>query len=630
VHEPSVEEPTPPEAPPALRIELKPQQRVRPQVVVGLLLIGVLLLSSVIPPLVEQRVWDGLVLAVFAILVVPIGLVLLVSRAPGRPVIELGADRMRLPVTPRAHEFVTLRYRDVTEMFVRYGPAGFVWIGTPRGAFVYALRAFSDLEHVGVLIGRIEGALEGLPDWDKRKKAFDEQQQTADDLYGRRIWGTQVTLGLGLLGFLVQALLQAPNHYFEVVELGANVPILVREGQLYRLFTSNLLHVDAYHLVMNGVLVLWLGGLLERLFGTRVFALVALLAAVLGPAASVLSGRASVVVGISSVAFGLLGAFAYTTYRMKGRLPLGVAPPMRMWLTLGILLAFLGMMSFGADFPSHLGGFLAGVLVVAPLLDGAPRLPLVGAARGPLATGLIGLLAAWGLISVIWAAQAYLHSDGADQTRALAHYVEHQEAGPVRLNVIAWFIAIDPDATPERLEQARIAAHRAVSLVEEPTVRHGVEDTLATIYYRLGRFDEAIDREAKLAGDEPRPVYATQLARFARARAKAEGPRVDVGDAPTFEVRHHDARGFGIDLASPLSVEPARTLWWTVQREGKLEGLLRLPVDEGLAAEGTLWLRKVGIEPVWHEGSTFTLVWVQAGRHDARGWLMDEEILAYP
>lgn len=620
-------------SPSTVVLELQAPPRVRPWLLAMITGVAALTVAGSAPAMMEAGAWDKLVLLIFAVLVVPIGLVLFVAKPPGRPLLQLGADRMRLPITTRAQEFVTLRYREITELFWRPGRAGFVWIGTEHGTFVYPLKAFQSPEEAVALLQLIHSRLEPLPDWDRRREGFEQQQATADRIYGGGIIGTKVVLAIMLVAFAVQSILLPFDDPMAVVGLGANVPVLVKQGQLYRLVTSNLLHANVLHLVMNAMLVVWLGSLIERLLGRRTFILVALLSALLGPAASALSAKVSISVGISSVPFGMLGAFAFLTFKMKGNLPPGFTPPMRMWLTLGLLLAVMSLMVFGTDFPAHLGGFLAGVLVAAPLLEDEPQLPL---RPGPtwLTRTLIGALSALMLAGAAWGAVAAVNDDGSDQTRAMADYLERQLAPASTLNLLAWLAAVDPKASPERLELARVAAHRSVSEVDsdKKQERLAYEDTLATVYYRQGKFDEAIDREAKVLAAHDGSTYATQMARFLRARLAASGVRQDDPSLgpPTFEVRYHDSRGFGLEFSPGQGFEPARTVWLLVELKGELQGLLRLELTSKIDVSRAMWLRQVGIEPVWHEGSTFRVAWVQATPAADKGWLMDGEVLTYP
>ncbi len=635
MNEPTSENEPSPTSPAAsevrLTIELQAPPRVRPGVILSVVLVAVVMLLSSGPTLVAQGAWDVLVLMVFAVVVVPLGLVLFGGRPPGRPLIEIGEDRIRLPITTRAYEFVTLRYRDITQLFVREGRAGFIWIGTERGSFVYPLRAFESLEQARSLAGLIRQRVEHLPDWPKREARFDKQQSTADHIYRGDIVATKVLLGIIAVAFVVQTMLLNPEDPLAVVTLGANVPVLVKEGQLYRIVTSNLLHANVFHLVMNGVLILWLGGMVERLLGRRTFILVALLAALMGPMASALSAKVTASVGVSSVPFGMIGAFAFVAFRTKGHLPLGFAPPPRMWLTLGLLLAFLGMMGSGTDLPAHLGGFLAGVLVVAPLLEDKPKLPL-RPSMSPVTLGLIGGLSLVILVGLGWGVQAALQDDGRDQTRALADYLARQPSAPTTLNRLAWLNAIDPEASPQRLELARIAAHRAVSEIDKELSKENAQDTLAVVYYRLNRFDEAIDREVEVLDSRNTSQFASQVARFLKARVEAQGVRTSSTSAaqPQFEVRFHGSRGFGLDFKPGQNFEQAQTVWFLVEMKGELQGLLRLGLSNKTNLTRTLWLKQVGVEPVWHEGSTFKVAWIQDGVSDAKGWLMDESVLAYP
>ena len=98
-------DPQEPAGPAPTRVELRRPPRVRPGLFVGITAVGLLFLSNVAPSLVAGGLWDALILAVFATLVIPLGLVMLLAKPPGRPVLELGADRIRLPITTRAHEF---------------------------------------------------------------------------------------------------------------------------------------------------------------------------------------------------------------------------------------------------------------------------------------------------------------------------------------------------------------------------------------------------------------------------------------------------------------------------------------------------------------------------------------------
>jgi hypothetical protein len=118
----------------------------------------------------------------------------------------------------------------------------------------------------------------------------------------------------------------------------------------------------------------------------------------------------------------------------------------------------------------------------------------------------------------------------------------------------------DPNASAERLELAGRAAQWAVDLargaadlgreVDEPRYL----DTLATVRYRLGNFDSAVDLAWQAVELESEPDLAafhlSQAARFELALLRSGGVSlVGVGDAPLVRLER-SAQGSGLVLAS--------------------------------------------------------------------------------
>ncbi|HEX4458582.1 MAG TPA: CPBP family glutamic-type intramembrane protease [Polyangia bacterium] len=89
-------------------------------------------------------------------------------------------------------------------------------------------------------------------------------------------------------------------------------------------------------------------------------------------------------------------------------------------------------------------------------------------------------------------------------------------APAVILNDDAWRIALDPQATPACLREAAGAVDRALTALPE---RAPILDTEATVFYRLGRVDEAIDLErATIERFDGGAQFYAQLGRFLRTR----------------------------------------------------------------------------------------------------------------
>jgi hypothetical protein len=96
------------------------------------------------------------------------------------------------------------------------------------------------------------------------------------------------------------------------------------------------------------------------------------------------------------------------------------------------------------------------------------------------------------------------------------------------LNAAAWTMALDPATSPACLRSAEAAVNGALRRAPE---QGNLLDTKATIYYREGRIDEAVDLErAAIARSNRQPFYS-QLDRFLRARRANGTPAVDGASA---------------------------------------------------------------------------------------------------
>jgi membrane associated rhomboid family serine protease len=146
--------------------------------------------------------------------------------------------------------------------------------------------------------------------------------------------------------------------------LGVQDNVAVAQGQLWRVFTSMFLHSLGLimHIVFNMYALYLFGPPLEREVGSAPFAALYLASGLAGGALSYLLVPGGQAVGASGAIFGLFGAWLVSAYKnrhtFQGRTNLNA---------LLILLAINGVISFmpGIAWQAHLGGLLAGALVVA-------------------------------------------------------------------------------------------------------------------------------------------------------------------------------------------------------------------------------------------------------------------------
>jgi len=184
-----------------------------------------------------------------------------------------------------------------------------------------------------------------------------------------RLTAAFVLLDVGL--YLAMGL-YGPVDQDALVAWGAKAaPLMWDLGQMWRLWTANLLHATPLHIVFNLFVLFNVGGALENAFRPLDYLLL-LAASALGTTAMSLWAAPGVTVGASGIVYGTFGGVVVFGIKYRDILPeryrriLGEA-------TIPIVLAFLyiGFTSSGVDNWAHLGGLTAGTLTALVL---KPRL----------------------------------------------------------------------------------------------------------------------------------------------------------------------------------------------------------------------------------------------------------------
>jgi rhomboid protease GluP len=184
---------------------------------------------------------------------------------------------------------------------------------------------------------------------------------------------------------------------------GLQHPLLVGQGQWYRLFSAPLLHLDATHVLING-LVLWYGGrALEAMIGRSWFALIFILGGIVGALASLGGNAHNVVsVGASGAIMAVLAATYLLAFHYEAGAHRSAAQSSAMRLLIPSLIP-LGLSLGGnvIDYHAHFGGAAAGALMGAALLAIWPV-----RATTPALSRLAALIVALGLSATVYSAVA--------------------------------------------------------------------------------------------------------------------------------------------------------------------------------------------------------------------------------
>jgi len=147
----------------------------------------------------------------------------------------------------------------------------------------------------------------------------------------------------------------------EVLGLGALVPVLVAQGEVWRLFTSIFLHSGITHLALNMLSLYFLGSFAEATFGRGRFLALFLISGLAGGLAYLYFGEfVRPAVGASGGIFGLIGGvFGYAirrgTFSTRD-------PVIGQLLFLTVINLFVGFSIPNVSNTAHLGGLAGGVL----------------------------------------------------------------------------------------------------------------------------------------------------------------------------------------------------------------------------------------------------------------------------
>lgn len=186
---------------------------------------------------------------------------------------------------------------------------------------------------------------------------------------------TVAIVGINVLVFLAMVLNgvspMGPGEA-QLLRWGADFGPLSLGGQLWRVFTSNYVHIGLFHIVLN-MWCLWnLGRLAERILGAWTYLLTYAACGIAGSLVSLWIHPGAIGAGASGAIFGLAGALITALY--LGKLPY---PGQMLRGLMKSLLSFAGYNLFfgavvpGIDNSAHIGGLVTGLAIGALL---APQL----------------------------------------------------------------------------------------------------------------------------------------------------------------------------------------------------------------------------------------------------------------
>lgn len=149
-----------------------------------------------------------------------------------------------------------------------------------------------------------------------------------------------------------------------MLECGAAyAPLILDDGEWYRIFTCMFLHFGAPHLINNMLVLFVLGQRLEPVTGKLKFLLIYITGGLGGNLISLFfdmrTGDYALSAGASGAVFAVMGGMLYVIIRHRGRV---ADLTMKQMLIMAAFSLYFGFASEGVDNAAHAGGLLCGFL----------------------------------------------------------------------------------------------------------------------------------------------------------------------------------------------------------------------------------------------------------------------------
>jgi len=149
--------------------------------------------------------------------------------------------------------------------------------------------------------------------------------------------------------------------------LGASRPLVLINGEWWRLVMAIFLHGGILHIAMNTWVLMDIGPQVEEVYGSARYLFLYIATGIAGFLASAITGHFSV--GASGALMGLIGLMLAITTRRGGAYMQMIRGQLIRWV---VYILVLGFVVRGIDNAAHLGGLAAGFLLGRVMADREP------------------------------------------------------------------------------------------------------------------------------------------------------------------------------------------------------------------------------------------------------------------
>lgn len=174
-----------------------------------------------------------------------------------------------------------------------------------------------------------------------------------------------ITYFIMMICILLYILPKLLGNYDQIIYDYGLIGEAVKNGDFFRLITSEFLHASAVHLLVNMYSLYIIGTQIESFLGKKKYILIYLMSAVFASLLSITLGDlTSISIGASGAIFGLLGSLLYFGYHYRVYLGNVIKSQIIPIIVLNLIIGFSIQ---GIDNFAHIGGLVGGVLVTKAL-----------------------------------------------------------------------------------------------------------------------------------------------------------------------------------------------------------------------------------------------------------------------
>lgn len=203
---------------------------------------------------------------------------------------------------------------------------------------------------------------------DNINKKNDKRNKIAEKIFSyKQPIVTYIIMAICIILFILMELSGGSTNSQTLLKYGANLDVLVKNGEYYRLFTCIFLHIGIMHLLCNMYSLYIIGREVENLFGKIKYIIIFILSGIFGSIMSLAFTHNTISAGASGAIFGLLGALLY--FGMHYRTYLGEAIK-RSIIPIIVVNLIIGFFAEGIDLAAHIGGLVGGILLA--MMVGVP------------------------------------------------------------------------------------------------------------------------------------------------------------------------------------------------------------------------------------------------------------------